>query len=48
VLLGLPFALVLMHRLALQSPGPGLNGVLADTARLQLGYSLLLVAGLLL
>jgi 1,4-dihydroxy-2-naphthoate octaprenyltransferase len=48
VLLALPFALVLLRRLTFQSPGPGLNAVLADTARLQLGYSLLLVAGLLL
>lgn len=45
VLLSLPGAILLIQRLRREPPGPGLNQVLADTARLQLGYGLLLGLG---
>lgn len=44
----LPWAVSLLRRFTRQPPGPALNGLLAETAQLQLTYGLLLSAGLLL
>jgi len=46
VLLALPWALRLLKRLRAEPIGPGLNPILADTAKLQLAYSLLLSVAL--
>lgn len=48
VVLSLPFALWLLQRFSREPPGPGFNALLADTARLQLLYGVLLSIGLLL
>jgi len=47
VLLLLPFALLLIRRFRREPPGPGLNRLLADTARFQLVLGLLLCAAVL-
>ena len=47
-LLALPPALVLLHRFVSLAPGPAFNLVLAQTAKLQLIYGLLLTLGLVL
>lgn len=43
--LALPWGLLLVRRLQREPPGPGLNAVLASTARFQLGFGLLLSVG---
>ena len=48
LLLALPFSLVLVYRFFTQSPGPAFNTMLAQTAQLQLFYSILISVGLTL
>lgn len=45
-LAALPWALLLVRRFATQAPGPVFNELLADTARLQLAFGVLLCAGI--
>lgn len=44
----LPWALSLLRRFSVQTPGPAFNRLLAETAQLQLAYGLLLSLGLVL
>ncbi|MES9937818.1 MAG: 1,4-dihydroxy-2-naphthoate polyprenyltransferase [Sedimenticola sp.] len=46
-ILALPWALLLVRRFHREAPGPRFNSILAQTAQLQLVYSLLLCAGIL-
>jgi len=46
VLTALPFAVLLIHRFNSETPGPEFNGILAQTAQLQLIFALLLSIGL--
>jgi 1,4-dihydroxy-2-naphthoate octaprenyltransferase len=48
IVLCLPFALWLLHRFSTEPLGKGFNGILANTAKLQLIYGALLSLGLLL
>ncbi len=47
-LLAVPWALLLVRRFCREAPGPGHNRLLAQTAQLQLLFSILLSAGLIL
>lgn len=48
LLLALPFSLILVYRFFTQTPGPAFNTMLAQTAQLQLFYSILISVGLML
>ena len=48
VVLSLPFAIWLLQRFFREPPGPGFNAILANTAKLQLLFGVLLSIGLLL
>lgn len=48
LLLALPFSLILVYKFFTQTPGPTFNTLLAQTAQLQLFYSILISLGLML
>ncbi len=48
VLIALPLALILLRLFITKPPGPSFNNILANTAKLQLAYGILLSIGLLL